>query len=175
MTDFVIADLHFGDHATCTRFRRPDGSLLRPFASAREMDGEIVRRWNETVSDRDTVYVLGDIGRGRNALTVRDLTGVKHLIGGNGDDLSAIIGWGIFESVRVVKYLPGLLLTHIPVHPSQLARRTINVHGHLHAQSLGDPRYRCVSVEQTDFRPVEIDGLSRSIEVADENKPPRLL
>lgn len=175
MTAFVIADLHFGDEATCTRYRRPDGSPLRPFANAREMDGEIVRRWNETVSDRDTVYVLGDIGRRENALTVRSLNGQKHLIGGNGDDLAAIMRWGLFESVGVVKYLPGFLMTHIPVHPSQLDRRTVNVHGHLHARSLDDARYLCVSVEQTGFKPLRIDRLSRRTEAVASEQPPRLL
>lgn len=175
MTVFVIADLHFGDEATCTRYRRPDGSPLRPFANAREMDGEIVRRWNETVGDRDTVYVLGDIGRRRNALTVRELTGVKHLVGGNGDDLAAIMGWGLFESIGVVKYLPGFLMTHIPVHPSQLDRRTVNVHGHLHARSLDDPRYLCVSVEQTEFRPVRLDCLNAVVGLLSAEQAPRLL
>ncbi len=123
------------------------------------MDGEIVRRWNETVADDDTVYVLGDLGRRKNALKVRDLKGIKRLVGGNGDDLAALMGWGLFESVGVVKYLPGLVLSHIPVHPSQLGRGTLNVHGHLHARSLDDLRYLCVSVDQTEFRPIPLDRL----------------
>lgn len=154
MTEFVIADLHFGDQATCTRHRRADGSPLRPFQNAGQMDREIVRRWNETVGDDDTVYVLGDIGRGRHADTVRHLRGRKHLIAGNGDDLDAIIRAGLFASVSVAKWLPGALLTHIPVHPRELRGRAVNIHGHLHANTIGDPRYVCVSVEQTDFRPV---------------------
>jgi calcineurin-like phosphoesterase family protein len=124
------------------------------------MDAEIVRRWNQSVTERDLVYVLGDVGRGANVRSVRLLAGRKHLIAGNGDDLAAIASLGLFERLMVAKSLPGLLLTHIPVHPSQLSGRTVNIHGHLHAQTIDDPRYVCVSVEQTDFRPVPLSACS---------------
>ena len=154
MRTFVVADLHFGDEAVCTRYRRADGSPLRPFASAAEMDTEIIRRWNQSVTERDLVYVLGDVGRGANVRSMRLLAGRKRLIAGNGDDVAKIATLGVFESIAVAKWLPGFLLTHIPVHPSQLRRGTVNIHGHLHANTVSDPRYICVSVEQTDFRPV---------------------
>lgn len=160
MRTFVVADLHFGDEATCNRYRKPDGSRLRPFASAAEMDAEIVRRWNQSVTERDLVYVLGDVGRGANARSVRLLAGRKRLVAGNGDDVAAIAQLGLFESISVAKWLPGYLMTHIPVHVSQLARGMVNIHGHLHARSVGDPRYACVSLEQTDFRPVRLDELA---------------
>lgn len=156
-----MADLHFGDGAVCSRYRKADGSPLRPFASAAEMDAEIIRRWNQSVTERDLVYVLGDVGRGTNARSVRLLAGRKHLIAGNGDDVAAIAGLGLFENISVAKWLPGFLLTHIPVHPSQLGRGLINVHGHLHAKSVGDPRYLCVSLEQTHFRPINLANLAR--------------
>lgn len=159
MRTFVAADLHFGDEAVCTRYRKPDGSPLRPFRSAAEMDAEIIRRWNQSVTETDKVYVLGDVGRGENMRSVRLLAGRKHLIAGNGDDLLSVAALGLFESVSVAKWLPGLLLTHIPVHPSQLKRGTINIHGHLHACSVNDPRYICVSLEQTTFRPRQLTDL----------------
>ena len=37
-TTFLISDTHFGHEKTCTVFKREDGSPLRPFASAEEMD-----------------------------------------------------------------------------------------------------------------------------------------
>lgn len=156
---FVVADLHFGDEAVCTRYRRSDGSPLRPFPSASVMDAEIIRRWNQSVTERDLVYVLGDVGRGAKVRSVRLLAGRKHLIAGNGDNLTAISKLGLFESIAVAKWLPGVLLTHIPVHPSQLGRGMINVHGHLHAHSVNDSRFVCVSLEQTDFRPVLLSSV----------------
>lgn len=146
---FVIADLHLGDDALC-------GHRRRPFANAREMGTEIVRRWNDTVQEEDTVYVLGDVGKRSSLRTVRRLRGRKHLIAGNADDIAGVAASDVFLSIAVAKWIPGALLTHIPVHPSQLRGRTINIHGHLHARTVGDPRYRCVSVEQTEFTPVRL-------------------
>jgi calcineurin-like phosphoesterase family protein len=159
MSTFVVADLHFGDRATCSRHRQPAGSPVHFFSNAAKADAEIIHRWNETVGPDDIVYVLGDIGRGRAAEQVRCLSGEKHLVAGNGDDVARIIKAGLFASVRVWKHFPRLLLTHVPVHPSQLRGRTRNIHGHLHARRINDPRYVCVSLEQTDFRPIRIGDL----------------
>ena len=60
MSAFVIADTHFG-HAKSISFVRPDGELLRPFSSVEEMDETMVKRWNEKVGKRDTIYHLGDV------------------------------------------------------------------------------------------------------------------
>jgi calcineurin-like phosphoesterase family protein len=65
--------------------------------------------------------------------------------------------------VQVAKWLPGILLTHIPVHPSELRRGVLNVHGHLHARSVGDARYVCVSLEQTNFSPVPLELARRAL------------
>lgn len=48
------SDLHLG-HANIIRY------CDRPFADVREMNDELIRRWNETVSSDDEVWVLGDV------------------------------------------------------------------------------------------------------------------
>lgn len=73
---YFIADTHFGDE----RIRRYEN---RPFADAGAMDRELIRRWNETVSPEDTVYVLGDWGR----MDPTALHGRKYLVRGNHDTL----------------------------------------------------------------------------------------
>lgn len=153
---YVIADLHFGDEATCAPGRRPFGDVT-------QMCSEIVRRWNSTVRMEDTVYVLGDIGKRNYVRTILHLNGTKHLVAGNGDDVVRIAACDLFASISVAKSLPGVLLTHIPVHPCQLRGRTINVHGHLHAAQVGDPRYVCVSVEQTNYTPVPLARMSEQL------------
>ena len=142
--NFVIADLHFGDVRTCRS---------RPFHDPQDMAKVISRSWNETVRPDDTVYVLGDIGKRSEYDTIALLNGAKHLIAGNTDDLCAIASTGLFASISIARCLPGFLLTHIPVHPTQLRGKAINVHGHLHSANVGDTRYRCVSVEQTGYAP----------------------
>lgn len=152
MTDFVIADLHFGDE-------RVRASGRRQFADVCDMEEAIVRRWNQRVSSTDTVYVLGDVGYAGSHELIRGLNGTKHLVAGNCDRLGILIASRLFETVSVVRRLPGALLTHIPVHPSQLRGQCVNVHGHLHSLSLDDPRYRCVSVEQTGYAPLSLQDL----------------
>lgn len=51
---FFTADTHFG-HENVIQFDK------RPFASADEMDEEMIRRWNNKVGKGDLVYVLGDM------------------------------------------------------------------------------------------------------------------
>ena len=143
----MIADLHFGDSRTCRS---------RSFHGPQDMERVISRCWNETVQPEDTVFVLGDIGKQSEYGKIGHLNGAKHLIAGNTDDLYAIAAAGLFDSISIARWLPGYLLTHIPVHPSQLKGKTINVHGHLHSANVGDARYRCVSVEQTGYAPVPL-------------------
>lgn len=52
---FVVADTHFG-HKKVTEFR--------PFHTVEGHDRTIVRLWNETVRNGDTVWHLGDVYMG---------------------------------------------------------------------------------------------------------------
>lgn len=75
----LLPDPYFGDD----RIRQYGN---RPFSSAAQMDAELIRRWNESVKDSDTVYLLGDFGAaGREAQVLAQLHGRKLLIRGNRD------------------------------------------------------------------------------------------
>ena len=50
---YYISDCHFG-HLNVLRFDK------RPFKNIDENDSELIRRWNERVTDEDDVYILGD-------------------------------------------------------------------------------------------------------------------
>ena len=81
MKNFYIADWHYG-HKNAIGFDN------RPFTSVEQMNEELVRRWNEAVSDEDTVYILGDMFwcNLEVAASVMDmLNGKKVLIKGNHD------------------------------------------------------------------------------------------
>lgn len=79
---FFTGDLHFG-HENAIAFDD------RPFASVEEMDAELIRRWNNKVSKRDLVYILGDMiwkPRNDDALgIIKSLNGRIVLIKGNHD------------------------------------------------------------------------------------------
>lgn len=132
---FVIADLHFGHKKLAE---------LRGFDSTQAHDDAIVAAWNRTVRSADSVYVLGDVFRLER---VADLNGNKKLAMGNHDQRPSSLYVGLFSQVRACFEFDGCLLTHIPVHPDQLRRWDLNVHGHTHGHALADERYVPVSVE----------------------------
>lgn len=106
------------------------------------------------------MLVLGDVAFGLNAFEkLRELKGVKRLVLGNHDNYPAARYLEIFNSLHGSLTIDRCLFTHVPVHPSQFARFIGNIHGHLHHKRLEDPRYICVSAEQTDFTPVGLTDL----------------
>jgi len=179
---WLISDTHFGHEKTCTTFKCSDGSPLRPFASAQEMDEAMITRWNERVRPGDKVYHLGDVVINRkNLATLGRLNGDKVLIRGNHDIFSDEEYRVHFRELRAYHVMNGLILSHIPVHPQQLGRFGCNIHGHLHDNrvmrprgvdaSTGeilysgavDPRYHSVCVEKTDFAPILFEDVLKRI------------
>lgn len=170
---WLISDTHFGHEKTCTVFKREDGTPLRPFSSAEEMDEAMIQRWNDRVRPNDKVYHLGDVVISRKFLSVLGrLNGDKVLIRGNHDIFKLEDYTQYFRDVRGYHVMNGLILSHVPVHTDSLARFGANIHGHLHANRVMrargvdaktgdilyskeiDPRYHCVCVEHTDFAPI---------------------
>jgi len=95
------------------------------------------------------------------------LPGKKHLILGNHDNPKFLAPF--FKSIALWKDMSdiGLLLSHTPQHASTLAEShrfgtapILNVHGHIHSNPSPEGPYKCVCVEQTDFKPVNIDELT---------------
>jgi calcineurin-like phosphoesterase family protein len=156
MRTFFTADLHLGDDGYT---RKGNGRDPRPFQDASEMDRALITYWNALVRDDDLVWVLGDVAKSGHLHKVSALSGLKRLVAGNRDPIAEIARTGLFAEVHAVKFLPGLVLSHVPLHPSQLGRGVRNVHGHLHRHPAPDRRYTCVSVDQTGFRPVQLDAI----------------
>lgn len=151
---FVISDHHFGHAATFEKFKLPDGSQLRKFTSVEEMNEHMIAAHNSVVKPGDKVYFLGDVTMKKSHLPiVGRLNGKKKLIMGNHDIFSAELYLKYFYDVCAYRIFPAdkLILSHIPVHSTQLDRWKGNVHGHLHADSLPDPRYLCACVEQPEI------------------------
>ena len=69
-------------HANCLGFDN------RPFTSIEQMNKELIRRWNNAVSDGDLVYILGDMfwcAPKQAAPIMEQLNGQKILVKGNHD------------------------------------------------------------------------------------------
>ena len=172
---WLVSDTHFGHEKTCTVFKREDGSPLRPFSSAEEMDEFMVKAWNERVKPNDKVYHLGDVVINRKALnTLRRLNGDKVLIRGNHDIFKITDYLEHFRDIRGYHVMNGMILSHVPIHEDSIARFGTNIHGHLHAnrvmrmdtylsKPVVDVRYHCVCVEQTDFAPILFEDVIKRI------------
>lgn len=183
---FVISDTHFSHRNSWEKFKRDDGSPLRPFTSNEEMDETMIERWNAKVKPHDTVYHCGDVVIARkNLQLIKRLNGRKILIRGNHDifrdDDYREVGFEQIHGVRV--FVDKFILSHIPLHPDCVSGRfRVNVHGHLHANQVMetfrvtgddmypyedqriDPRYLCVCVEQTNFTPLHFDEVEALIQ-----------
>ncbi len=78
---FFIADTHFGD-------RNITRNENRPFSDISEMDNTIIKNWNTTVSENDTVFIVGDFSfynKEKATEICKSLNGEKILVMGNHD------------------------------------------------------------------------------------------
>lgn len=164
---FFIGDTHFG-HKNIIKFEAT--REFRRFDSIEEHDEELVRRWNNVVRPGDVVWHLGDFAFGRCGLEIAGrLNGDKRLVLGNHDQYGAGEYLKYFSRVVGVRELGDGVLTHIPVHPSQLEYRyKYNIHGHLHTGRVRnglveDPRYVCVSAEQIGLAPISLEEVRGKI------------
>lgn len=136
----------------------------------------MLERWNSVVKPGDKVYHLGDVMFGDRDYFARlwpRFHGSKRLIVGNHDDVKYMASGGFFSKIQMWRMFPefGLLLTHVPVHPSNLKvfvekddvgsvqKQFLNVHGHIHQNSSPEGPYKNVSVEVVNYTPVNIEEL----------------
>lgn len=144
----------------------------RPFQNADEMNEIIMTNWNFTAKDEDLVYIFGDLAFGKGSKEVLksilpQLKGHKRLIRGNHDretitwykryGIEHVYGPQIWDDVH-----KDVILSHIPV-PCKAP--CINIHAHVHnlMHIAEEGIYRCVSVEQINYIPVDLDELIEKV------------
>ena len=168
METWLISDTHFG-HENILNFEQKDGTKLRSFSSAGEMDEVMIRNWNAVVKPDDKVYHLGDVAFAKFAYVQEifsRLNGQKVLIKGNHDNWFKLSQYAqLFKDVRASHVLDGILLAHIPIHPLSLERWKGQVHGHLHNLVVPDSRYLNVSVERIEYTPINFHEVKKYFEV----------
>ena len=158
---YIIADTHFGDN----NIRLYEG---RPFPDTETMDREMIKRWNETVSEQDHVYHLGDFcsqGENRCRELLSQLKGHKYLLIGNHDLYLSPQKWcelGFETCYDLPVILKGFfILSHYPLYVNR-SMPYANLFGHVHSS----PTYRsvssrsaCVSVERIGYAPILLEDL----------------
>jgi|SRR5882672_1569016 len=169
MTIFKLGDTHFR-HGNILTFKRQDGTPLRNFATIEEHDEHLIKCWNSVVTDKDLVYHMGDVVMNKKYLPiVHRLKGRKILIRGNHDTASTKELLEYFDEVYGTYCLKGLILSHIPLAKESIERFGVNVHGHLHANSINDKRYFNVSAEQLNYTPISLEELRKQIQIRSES------
>lgn len=162
---FIASDHHFGQKSfLLSKENRPK---MRDFSSVEEMNEHLIERHNSVVSPNDKVYFLGDVTMNKKFLPLLDrMNGKKKLIMGNHDIYGATQYLKYFYDVCALRVFNNdkIILSHIPVHESQLDSRWLaNIHGHLHRDNVInvdnsiDLKYFCACVEQIDYAPINYE------------------
>lgn len=153
MKYFVISDMHF-NHEKIIQY------CNRPFKNVTDMNETIIKNWNETVSNKDVVICLGDVGLGRVEQLepiIRKLNGKKILILGNHDNFSEEkyreLGFHTVSRFPII-YNGFFIMSHAPMELSETTPY-FNFYGHVHNDSkyVDNATSKCVSVERIGYRP----------------------
>lgn len=150
---YFIADLHNKDKYVMKYEHRP-------FSDTKAMRKCIIDEWNNTVTDNDEIYLLGDIG---DIEILAELKGKIIIVTGNHDNADEIKARYPHIEVNTHPIMVGYLwLSHEPIGYMPPECPYLNIHGHLHRFNYGllertweaGNRYFCVSVEQINYRPI---------------------
>ena len=161
--NYYVSDLHFG----CKN--KYEGRTL-------EHDQLIKNNWNKIVTNGDTVYILGDIGKeGSNkdieylCEIISTLKGRKVLIQGNHEKLKDIRLRQLFVEVspykEVIDNFNGmnntLVLSHYPIlFFNGQHKGWIHLYGHLHQTDEQDVFKHCIDYVNDFFKDKTMKGYS---------------
>lgn len=163
---FVCSDTHFGHD----RIRLPEYAN-RPYGSVEEMDEDLIKRWNETVSDNDVVFHLGDFAFGsveKQKSYFDRLNGEKFLVLGNHDgSASRMARIGFLNPVKSLIHQYGDIRYHMVHNPDHAVsggwKDEFVLFGHLHNTKSEKhdkiPTWVNCCVENWDYRPVSLDRI----------------
>ena len=152
------------------------------------MNETLIENWNNTVTDFDTVFHLGDV-----SLTIESdmkelipkLKGKKALIRGNHDkkskDFFRNVGFDFILESPVKLDNEKLILSHKPLKDTEIPDGYVNIHGHIHNNSLykvnpntnemeypenlySEKLHINVSADVIDFKPISLMEILNEIE-----------
>lgn len=168
MKRWIWSDLHL-------RHERIIQYCNRPFNTVEDMDKTMLDNWRNMVKNDDIIFNLGDVIWGNKAIAqsiIKDMPGRKILIMGNHDRGHSIawfrdVGFDEIYPFPII-YKEWFILSHEYIFLNN-KMPYINIHGHIHEKSLDSKSYINVSVDKTNFAPVDFDELMDKI--IKENNP----
>lgn len=173
MTTFVTSDIHLS-HRRIIEYC-PES---RNFSSIEEMNDTIISNWNKTVSESDSVYILGDLffGPVESAIVhINKLNGKLFLVKGNHDHSKKLKHESIssrFEWIRPYYELHHnkrlIVLFHFPIeHWNLKDHGSFHLCGHLHSKNpekLEQRRFDVGLDGSPNFSPYNLDELLTDID-----------
>ena len=134
-----------------------------PFSSLDEMHQVLIDNWNRVVADGDLVLHLGDVAFSGQAYDsiMPQLNVNKYLIRGNHDRFSEGRYRRYFTRIVGCYIRDRYVFTHVPNKQDCMARWIGNIHWHLHASIINDPRYFKAAVEQIIYTPIDFEVIKR--------------
>lgn len=172
---YVTSDLHLNH-------QRDFIYAARGYETVEEMNKDLIRKFNNTVTDNDEVYILGDLCLGGadslidNFKMLSQLNGNIHIVLGNHDTstrrkmyetLPQVVSISYADMIQYHKY--HFYLSHYPTLTANLddgkplRARTINLCGHSHATDpFTDWEKGCIyhcEVDAHDGFPVSLDKI----------------
>lgn len=141
-------------------------AIKRGFKDEIEHDNFIIEQWNKVVLKKDTVWILGDITMEKTSPyeLLDKLNGFKKVVLGNHDKPQHVLKLlSYVNSVCGMIKHKGFILSHCPIHESELFRFSKNIHGHVHENTLPDKRYINVSCEAVNYTPQLISNYLTTI------------
>lgn len=147
----------------------------RPFSNVVEMNATLCRNWNNTVTDDDVVFFVGDFMMGNPIFCdpiLNRLKGNKILIRGNHDSKSVAEASGWHKVLKEFEFKYEKYLFKLKHHPHKQEivddadiLSTIFIHGHTHGYHGKINKNQIdVSCEVWDYTPVSIDDIIKTWE-----------
>lgn len=160
---WFISDIHAG-HKNIHKFRTQ-------FETEDEHYQTVKENYHSVVTKRDKVFFLGDI-----AFTQEHLVDIGHwtaerkvlIVGNHCTDkipMSEVVKH--FDEVYSLYKYKSFWLSHAPIHPNELRGR-YNLHGHVHYATIDDPRYFNCCLENTDFKPIDLNAIRNRLGITQE-------
>lgn len=167
-----ISDLHFG-HLNM--------AIKRGYKDLDTYHKDIIDKYNSVAGKKTMMIIPGDITMEKKSFypLLNELNGRKIIVGGNHDlrEHSREMLNFVESIVGALEY-KGCIVTHIPIHASEVDRFRFNIHGHTHEHLVMrffynplvvktreevDKRYKNVSWERLNGVPVSMDQVINSL------------
>lgn len=176
---YVTSDTHFG-HINILKYE--DRNLYMNVNTIEEHDAKLIENWNNIVTNKDLVIILGDFSfyKAIQTMNILDqLNGDKLLIKGNHDciylenkifDKMKFIG--IYDYLEISYKKQKICLMHYPIMDFKHMHKEVNpyilIHGHIHKMFCNLPKHAFnAGVDVNNYYPVKLE---KAIEKALDNK-----